>query len=448
MDHRVLRSWLLGCGLLAALFPGLASAAQKPALGSTIGSSHFYTAWPPGSAAADIALAALYGFRSAFSPFNVGMTIGTTLVAIGVADTLRATFFQPGANVLPPGVGGWTDGNTPPATTGMGAEYYDGRGWCSIVTGLGGVEAATLSCNQKNYPSVSDCVKRPGGWSDATGGFVDCKNCGGCNTAWSVRQKCPSGYKSVSGTCTYDPSGASGVAAWGSDSPSPYYEQQSGQWTPNPHSPDTDAGVTSTPYTRTGTDEFGNPVSETLSPTPDGGVDYTRQSQSEINGQPAVEVDKVHVSPNGVVTSVTSNIYYNTTINQSPTQNPTIDTSSLNKEATQQQILAKATSADATLTAIKDKLDCTSKNTLGCVELGEAGQKTALQTQDKANLFNEVSMGGAGACPYDLSVTAFGFAYVVSYDLVCQFASGIRYVVLAIAWVSAGWIIFGSLKGA
>lgn len=197
-----------------------------------------------------------------------------------------------------------------------------------------------------------------------------------------------------------------------------------------------------TPASRNGTDTHGNPVRET--PTSDGGVDYKRETQSEINGQPAVQTDKVHTDANGVVTSVTSNVAYNTSLTNVTQGGDTvvkIDTSDLNKEATQLQIKGG-------LDQINAKLDCANKTTLGCIELGEAGNKTELQTKDKADLFHEVSVGGgAGACPNDLAVSFLGFPYLVSYDLVCRYATGIHFVVVALAWVSAGWVMFGSWKG-
>ena len=76
------------------------------------------------------------------------------------------------------------------------------------------------------------------------------------------------------------------------------------------------------------------------------------------------------------------------------------------------------------------------------------GSEMCIRDRDKADLFQKVSVGGgAGACPNDLVVAFFGFSYVVSYDLVCRYATGIHFVVVALAWVSAGWVMFGSLKG-
>ncbi|UZR29441.1 virulence factor TspB C-terminal domain-related protein [Methylococcus mesophilus] len=87
-------------------------------------------------------------------------------------------------------------------------------------------------------------------------------------------------------------------------------------------------------------------------------------------------------------------------------------------------------------------------DSLGCAKLGDPGQPTQLQTKDNKDLFNPVGLGGAAGCPAPLSGSFLGQAFTISYDPVCQFASGIRFVVLAIAWVSAGWILFGTLKGA
>lgn len=463
MDHRVvIRSGIVLLALLGLIGSFPARAVTYPGTGqlsTTIGPVRFKTGWPSGGG--DLTLEALAGFRAAFTPFNIGLATGTSIVMYAVGHGLNAIeqmYFQPGKNVAPPTPSGWTDANTPPVS-GITTNAYIYNGTQYTITNLG-----TAFCHGKNASTGWPYTLSQYG-TDSNGDWVACgcrHECQGPDFPNDFRDfypdgrvyartiatrvvVCSSGYSNVNGTCTFDPSGANGWPSWPSGSAQPFVRQDGSFWSYHPSSSKY-AGIDDigTPASRTGKDSYGNPVRETLTPTSDGGVDYKREAQSEINGQPAVQTDKVHTDANGVVTSVTSNVAYNTSLTNVTQGGDTvvkIDTSDLNKEATQLQIKGG-------LDQINAKLDCANKTTLGCIELGEAGNKTELQTKDKADLFHEVSVGGgAGACPNDLAVSFLGFPYLVSYDLVCRYATGIHFVVVALAWVSAGWVMFGSWKG-
>ena len=53
------------------------------------------------------------------------------------------------------------------------------------------------------------------------------------------------------------------------------------------------------------------------------------------------------------------------------------------------------------------------------------------------------SLGSSGACPSPRSVTVLGKSVSMDYSAFCGFSNGIRAIVLLMAWVAAGYIVFG-----
>lgn len=53
-------------------------------------------------------------------------------------------------------------------------------------------------------------------------------------------------------------------------------------------------------------------------------------------------------------------------------------------------------------------------------------------------------IGGTGSCPADVTTTRFGITW--SYQPICDFASAIRPIVVAFAWLGFGFIIVAGLK--
>lgn len=55
--------------------------------------------------------------------------------------------------------------------------------------------------------------------------------------------------------------------------------------------------------------------------------------------------------------------------------------------------------------------------------------------------------GGAGYCPADIPIVVAGKSFAISWGTVCQFATGVNPIVIALAWISAGFLLFGSVRG-
>jgi len=53
---------------------------------------------------------------------------------------------------------------------------------------------------------------------------------------------------------------------------------------------------------------------------------------------------------------------------------------------------------------------------------------------------------GLGACPAPQTFTVLGYSYSLSWSAYCTFASGIRPVIIGLAWLSAAFIFFGFVK--
>lgn len=62
------------------------------------------------------------------------------------------------------------------------------------------------------------------------------------------------------------------------------------------------------------------------------------------------------------------------------------------------------------------------------------------------NSFTYTEFSGGGSCPQPISVTVAGNAIAIEYTPVCTLAEGIRPVVLLLAWIAAGFIVFGGAR--
>lgn len=82
---------------------------------------------------------------------------------------------------------------------------------------------------------------------------------------------------------------------------------------------------------------------------------------------------------------------------------------------------------------------------LSCIEKGEA-EDVDLQTQNHGAGISPVSVGGGGSCPPDKSISLHGGTAVFSYQPICQLATMINPLVIAFAWLSAGFILIGAFR--
>lgn len=82
----------------------------------------------------------------------------------------------------------------------------------------------------------------------------------------------------------------------------------------------------------------------------------------------------------------------------------------------------------------------------GCAPLGEHEPEGDLETEDRS-LSWVPTMSAAGSCPAPEPFTVQGQSFNLDWGYVCDFATGIRPVVLAVAWLSAAIFVFGVGRG-
>lgn len=82
-------------------------------------------------------------------------------------------------------------------------------------------------------------------------------------------------------------------------------------------------------------------------------------------------------------------------------------------------------------------------NTVGCTDLGTPVDGELLPHVEVPLSFTPVAIAADATCPASMTVSAFGKSVPVSYDAACTYASGLKPIVIAIAYLSALFIIFG-----
>jgi hypothetical protein len=63
------------------------------------------------------------------------------------------------------------------------------------------------------------------------------------------------------------------------------------------------------------------------------------------------------------------------------------------------------------------------------------------------SLTPETVPGGVGSCPADIPLSIGGQSFALSWSSVCQFATGVNPIVIALGWIAAGYLLFGSVRG-
>lgn len=95
----------------------------------------------------------------------------------------------------------------------------------------------------------------------------------------------------------------------------------------------------------------------------------------------------------------------------------------------------------------EQKTDCEKfPESLGCAQLGTASDVPIGTESRSIAAIAPVSVGGVGACPAPLTASFMGQTVSFSYDMPCQFATSIKPLILALAWLSAGLIFIGGVR--
>lgn len=258
----------------------------------------------------EVALQALSGFRGAFTPLNLGLTVGTTLVSYSLSDAINRYRFQSGSSSTLPVPQGWSNADTPPLTVPITYSSTGGTGFSTREEACIASADTTPYFNTPYLSTPTSCVKTAN-QSGINYGYT----AGTIYSSSPIWSACPTGYSNVSNTCVLS---TSSTVKWPSDGQPTYYQPTPGaNWTAHPRDPDTATITASNTFTRTGTDTYGNPVSESISTNAQGGTDYVRQTQSQnaTTGQPMVQRDTITTNQAGDITNTTSNVYNNSTIN-------------------------------------------------------------------------------------------------------------------------------------
>lgn len=86
-------------------------------------------------------------------------------------------------------------------------------------------------------------------------------------------------------------------------------------------------------------------------------------------------------------------------------------------------------------------------DSLACMEEGETDD-IDLETRSVGSSVSPVALGSPGHCMADktLSLSTLGRSFTFTYKPICDLASMVRPLILAIAWLLAGWIMVGAVR--
>lgn len=83
---------------------------------------------------------------------------------------------------------------------------------------------------------------------------------------------------------------------------------------------------------------------------------------------------------------------------------------------------------------------------LGCIDKGTP-EDSELQTESRPFTITPVVVGGAGACPPPRQIVTSKGTFVMTWEPICNAAAWLNPLILAAAWLAAGYIIVGSVRG-
>lgn len=306
-------------------------------------------------AGATFALNSVSGFKGAFTPVNVGLAVGTSLIAYGVSTALNELRIQAGANVpqyTNPSANiqmvntdeyevDWVAGNL---GDGCAVSIHHSGTTSSVCSSINSQRNSWYSCANAGSPGVQITpAPLPNmGYCGVDGGgaaYVVLNHVG-------APASCPAGYMPGGAGCTLI---SVSEVQYPSDGKPSYNIKFGGDGVPylSPDPRDPDVAVDPPVLEQTGHDQYGNPASERVTANKQGGITVVRETQSEHpdTHTPMTQRDVLATDSFGTVTQATSTIYSTEITNVAND----IDTSALAQESTLQQInnkLGEATAPD------------------------------------------------------------------------------------------------------
>lgn len=151
-------------------------------------------------------------------------------------------------------------------------------------------------------------------------------------------------------------------------------------------------------------------------------------------------------TPTGDV--ITTNTTYNNTYNNNyvdATETTTTITTPVSGTPTTQTTTGPANTSLVTAPQ-QQKTDCDNNPThVGCLELGTVAIAEVIPVTN-VGITITPSSWGSGSCPADVHTHFLSRSLTISYSPFCTYLSAIAPVIIALAWFSAGLIVFGAIK--
>ena len=170
---------------------------------------------------------------------------------------------------------------------------------------------------------------------------------------------------------------------------------------------------------------------------------------TQVNGIPKTTTT---TNTDGSTKSVTTNNTYNITHQGNTYNTSTVTVTSTEIVNTTQG--GQTTTQQTTETGLRPqddpkdtKTDCEkTPNAAGCQELGEVTDVELTRKNLEGAIVPE-SMGGEGTCPAPLTAVVGGQTVAMTFEPVCAVASGMRPLVIAVAWLIGAYILSGVVRG-
>lgn len=175
-------------------------------------------------------------------------------------------------------------------------------------------------------------------------------------------------------------------------------------------------------------------------PTPDG---FDLDGPSSIPGDTVTTTTSGPAGQTSTTTNTTHNITYNTTNNTSTVTitNTTTTTTTAPDGTTTETTTETPPEGGETTPPEEPKPFCELYPTASaCAELGETQDEEL--DEESVNVSWQQEGGAAGACPAPIQISVLGTEHAIQWTPICQVATGIRPIVIGLAWLSAAlWLV-------
>lgn len=183
-------------------------------------------------------------------------------------------------------------------------------------------------------------------------------------------------------------------------------------------------------------------------------ADPSGASDPAVDGTPSITLDtspmyssppKQTVTPDGQVQTSTTITTATQTSPQSFSLTENTTTTTTHADGSTTTVTTNNAPPAPTTPPADPKTDCDKyPKSIGCSEYGTAPPELLTTVAVPVSL--APTSLGSGTCPAPATFTAMHRTMMISYGLYCDFATAIAPLIIAFAWLSAGFIVMGSVK--